>query len=87
MNKSARLGRGTKQQRGGNAPFYNLQMNQDQTPADDLVPMPLRVSKARKALWVQLSRAEGKKLTDWIVERVERDLPPNGQPGATHANS
>jgi hypothetical protein len=62
-------------------------MNQDQTPADDLVPMPLRVSKERKALWVQLSRAEGMKLTDWIVQRVERDLPPKNQPGSTDANS
>ncbi|WP_131798521.1 hypothetical protein [Acidovorax sp. GW101-3H11] len=61
-------------------------MNQDQTLADDLVPMPLRVSKERKARWVQLSRAEGKKLTDWIVERVERDLAPKDQPGTTHAN-
>ena len=62
-------------------------MNQDQKPADDLVPMPLRVSRERKALWVKLSRAEGKTLTDWIVERVERDLPPRNQPPKNHANS
>ena len=62
-------------------------MNQDQKPADDDVPMPLRVSRERKALWVQLSRAEGKKLTDWIVERVERDLPPKNQLPKNHANS
>lgn len=62
-------------------------MNQDHKPADDLVPMPLRVSQERKARWVQLSRAEGKKLTDWIVERVERDLQPKNQPPKNHANS
>lgn len=45
----------------------------NQAPSDDLVPLPLRVSRERKARWVQLSRADGKKLTDWIVERVERD--------------
>ncbi len=61
-------------------------MNQDQTPDDDLVPMPLRVARERKARWVQLSRAEGKKLTDWIVERVERDLPPPNSPPQDHAN-
>lgn len=61
-------------------------MNQDQTPDDDLVPMPLRVARERKARWVQLSRAEGKKLTDWIVERVERDLPPQNLPPQDHAN-
>lgn len=31
----------------------------------------LRVPAATKALWVRLSREEGKKLTDWIVEKVE----------------
>lgn len=62
-------------------------MNKDQTPDDDLVPMPLRVARERKALWVQLSRAEGKKLADWIVERVERDLPPKNQPPKNNANS
>ncbi|MBV7427262.1 MULTISPECIES: hypothetical protein [unclassified Acidovorax] len=62
-------------------------MKQDQMPADNLVPMPLRVSQERKALWVQLSRAEGKKLTDWIVERVERDLPPKNQQPKNNANS
>ncbi len=62
-------------------------MNQDPKPADDLVPMPVRVSRERKALWVKLSRAEGKTLTDWIVERVERDLPPKNQQPKNHANS
>jgi hypothetical protein len=36
----------------------------------------MRVTRERKARWVQQSRAEGKKLTDWIVERVERGAPP-----------
>lgn len=62
-------------------------MTQNQTPADDLVPMPLRVSKERKARWVQLSRAEGKKLTDWIIERVERDQPADTKNGDIRGNS
>lgn len=57
-------------------------MSQDRThqdPSDDreLVPLPMRVTRERKARWVQQSRAEGKKLTDWIVERVERCDPPS----------
>ncbi|EPD44611.1 MAG TPA: hypothetical protein DDZ62_01635 [Delftia acidovorans] len=44
-----------------------------------LVPLPLRVTQERKARWVQQSRAEGKKLTDWIVERVERANPTSDQ--------
>lgn len=31
----------------------------------------LRVTAVTKARWVRLSREEGKKLTDWIVEKVE----------------
>lgn len=57
-------------------------MNQDRTtqdaaPDQELVPLPMRVTRERKARWVQQSRAEGKKLTDWIVERVERCNPPS----------
>lgn len=37
--------------------------------------MPMRVTRERKARWVKQSRAEGKKLTDWIIERVERADP------------
>lgn len=47
-------------------------MNKADAHNDDLVPMPLRVEKERKARWVRQSRSEGKKLTDWIIERVER---------------
>lgn len=31
----------------------------------------LRVPAATKARWVQKSRVEGKRLTDWITEKVE----------------
>jgi len=31
----------------------------------------LRISAATKARWVQESRAEGKRLTEWITERVD----------------
>ncbi|MFT0137266.1 hypothetical protein ACEK07_04300 [Alcanivoracaceae bacterium MT1] len=34
----------------------------------------LRVPKALKGRWVRASRAAGMKLTDWIVEAVERDM-------------
>lgn len=45
----------------------------DKPENDDLVPIPFRVAKERKAAWVKQSRAEGKKLGDWIIERVERE--------------
>lgn len=56
-------------------------MSQDRPQKDasddqEMVPLPMRVTRERKARWVQQSRAEGKKLTDWIVERVERGAPP-----------
>lgn len=36
----------------------------------------LRVPAKKKAEWVRESRAEGQKLTDWIVDRIEaKDLP------------
>lgn len=38
----------------------------------------LRVPAAQKALWVRLSRAEGVRLTDWIVGRVEASLTDQG---------
>lgn len=34
----------------------------------------LRVPAALKARWVRLSRARGQRLTDWIIERVERSM-------------
>jgi len=34
----------------------------------------MRVPAALKRRWVQLSRAEGYKLTDWIIAAVERDM-------------
>jgi len=34
----------------------------------------LRVPKALKGRWVRASRAAGERLTDWIIEAVERDM-------------
>lgn len=51
------------------------QSDQDASENSGLVPLALRVTQERKARWVQQSRAEGKKLVDWIVERVERSEP------------
>lgn len=34
----------------------------------------LRVPAATKARWVRESRAAGQRLTDWIIERVERPM-------------
>ena len=53
-----------------NAPMNDAPKNEDPS---ELVPLPVRISRVRKARWVQQSRAEGKKLVDWIVERVERE--------------
>ena len=39
-------------------------------------PIHLRVSAETKARWVRQSRQEGKKLTDWIVEKVEAGDKP-----------
>lgn len=36
----------------------------------------LRVPAVTKALWVRQSREEGKKLTDWIVAKVEAGIKP-----------
>lgn len=41
----------------------------------------LRVPSAQKARWVRLSRAEGLRLTDWIVGRVEASLAEPGDDG------
>jgi hypothetical protein len=46
---------------------------QNHPPPHDDATVVLRIARDRKARWVKLSRDEGKKLTDWIVERVERD--------------
>lgn len=35
----------------------------------------LRIPAAQKARWVRESRAQGLRLTDWIVQRVERAMP------------
>ena len=43
----------------------------------ELESLVLRVQPGTKARWVRQSRAEGKKLTDWVVERVE-GRPPQG---------
>lgn len=40
------------------------------------IPIHLRVPAEKKAEWVRQSRQEGKKLTDWIIERIEaKNLP------------
>lgn len=41
----------------------------------------LRVPSTQKARWVRLSRAEGLRLTDWIVGRVEASLTDQGGDG------
>ena len=38
---------------------------------DDKDTIIVRPPKGTKARWVRQSQSEGKKLTDWIVERVE----------------
>jgi hypothetical protein len=43
--------------------------------------IPIQVSPERKAHWLAQSRAEGKKITDWIVERVERGEIEGGKDG------
>lgn len=40
-------------------------------PATD-AQVVLRVSPALKNKWVKASQSEGKKLTDWIIEKMER---------------
>lgn len=40
-------------------------------PDNDDAAIHLRVDRERKARWVAQSRAESKKLGDWIIERVE----------------
>lgn len=39
----------------------------------------LRVPAATKARWVRESRAEGKRLTDWITEKVEKSMSKTAQ--------
>jgi hypothetical protein len=39
-------------------------------PAQVVITVPMRLKNA----WITTSRAEGKKLTDWIIERLTR--PP-----------
>ena len=50
---------------------YNCHMNNTDNNQNDAL-IHLRVSRELKGRWVAQSRAENKKLTDWIVERVER---------------
>lgn len=46
--------------------------------ANDEAIIHLRLPRALKAAWVAQSRAEGVKLTDWIVQRVERPDSASG---------
>lgn len=39
----------------------------------------LRVPAETKARWVRESRAEGKRLTDWIIEKVEANMKTHGE--------
>ena len=39
----------------------------------------LRVPAETKARWVRQSRAEGKRLTDWITEKVEKSMSKTAQ--------
>lgn len=41
---------------------------------DDDATIHLRVPAALKARWVLESRAAGRRLTDWIIERVEAQM-------------
>ena len=53
---------------------------------DDKDTIIVRPPKGTKAKWVRQSQAEGKKLTDWIVERVEARPHASKKPkeGAQH---
>lgn len=44
----------------------------------------VRPPKGTKAKWVRQSQAEGKKLTDWIAERVEAPHASKPKEGAQH---
>ena len=37
---------------------------------NDKVPVILPVSREVKAAWVRQSQAEGRKLTDWLLQRI-----------------
>jgi len=45
----------------------------------DSTTIHLRVPATTKAIWVRQSRAAGMRLTDWIVQRVEK-FPQEGKP-------
>lgn len=51
---------------------------------DDKDTIVVRPPKGTKAKWVRQSQAEGKKLTDWIVERVEAPYASKPKEGAQH---
>lgn len=38
----------------------------------------ITVPRAKKGAWVAASRAQGRKLTDWLIERIERIDAPSG---------
>lgn len=39
--------------------------------SEDTIPVVLPVPREKKAEWVRQSQAEGRKLTDWLLERIE----------------
>ena len=51
---------------------------------DDKDTIVVRPPKGTKAKWVRQSQAERKKLTDWIVERVEAAHANTQKEGAQH---
>ena len=53
----------------------NMKSNKsDYTQGGDSALIHLNVPKALKGRWVQASRSEGKKLSDWIIDIVEQHM-------------
>ena len=53
----------------------NMKSNKsDYTQGGDSALIHLNVPKALKGRWVQASRSEGKKLSEWIIDIVEQHM-------------
>ena len=47
----------------------------------DTAQVVITVPRAQKGAWVATSRAQGRKLTDWLIERIDApDASAQGQP-------
>lgn len=46
----------------------------------DTIPVILPVPREKKAEWVRQSQAEGRKLTDWLLERIDKGDKALAQP-------